>query len=51
MAALFDILTLKDNIYCRQVAKVYCQEKDSERIKTYCQKDMLTVAQVLLKYK
>jgi hypothetical protein len=29
---------------------VYWQDKDLERIKNYCQKDTLTVAQILLKY-
>jgi 3'-5' exonuclease len=50
LAALFDIPTPKDDIDGSQVAHVYWQEKDLERIKTYCQKDTLTVAQILLKY-
>ena len=51
LAALFDIPTPKDDIDGSQVAKVYWQEKDLERIKIYCQKDTLTVAQLLLRYK
>ena len=51
LAALFDIPTPKDDIDGSQVAKVYWEEKDLERIKIYCQKDTLTVAQLLLKYK
>ena len=51
LAALFDIPTPKDDIDGSQVAKVYWKEKDLERIKIYCQKDALTVAQLLLKYK
>ena len=51
LAALFDIPTPKDDIDGGQVAKVYWEEKDLERIKIYCQKDTLTVAQLLLKYK
>jgi len=51
LAALFNIPTLKDDIDGSQVAKVYWEEKDLERIKIYCQKDTLTVAQLLLKYK
>ena len=51
LAALFDIPTPKDDIDGSQVAKVYWEEKDLERIKIYCQKDALTVAQLLLKYK
>ena len=50
LAALFDIPTPKDDIDGSQVSRVYWQEKDLERIKTYCQKDTLTVAQLLLKY-
>ena len=50
LAALFDIPTPKDDIDGTQVSRVYWQEKDLERIKTYCQKDTLTVAQLLLKY-
>ena len=50
LAALFDIPTPKDDIDGSQVSRVYWQEKDLERIKIYCQKDTLTVAQLLLKY-
>ena len=51
LAALFNIPTPKDDIDGSQVAGIYWKEKDLERIKTYCQKDTLTVAQLLLKYK
>jgi 3'-5' exonuclease len=51
LAALFNIPTPKDDIDGSQVADVYWKEKDLERIKIYCQKDTLTVAQLLLKYK
>jgi len=51
LAALFDIPAPKDDIDGRQVAGVYYQEKNLERIKIYCQKDTLTVAQLLLRYK
>jgi 3'-5' exonuclease len=50
LAALFDIPTPKDDIDGSQVASVYWKDKDLERIKIYCQKDTLTVAQILLKY-
>ncbi len=50
LAALFDIPTPKDDIEGSQVASVYWRDKDLERIKVYCQKDTLTVAQILLKY-
>ena len=51
LAALFNIPTPKDDIDGSQVAGVYWKDKDIERIKKYCQKDTLTVAQLLLKYK
>ena len=51
LAALFDISTPKDDIDGSQVARVYYEEKDLERIRIYCQKDTLTVAQLFLKYK
>ena len=40
----------KDDIDGSQVAKIYWQDKNLERIKTYCQKDTLTVAQLFLRY-
>ncbi|MBC8265747.1 MAG: 3'-5' exonuclease [Flavobacteriales bacterium] len=51
LAALFGIPTPKDDIDGSQVASVYYKENDLERIKIYCQKDTLTVAQLLLRYK
>ena len=51
LAALFNIPTPKDDIDGSQVAGVYWKDKNLERIKKYCQKDTLTVAQLLLKYK
>ena len=51
LAALFVIPTPIDDIDGSQVASVYYKEKDLERIKIYCQKDNLTVAQLLLRYK
>ena len=51
LAALFGIASPKDDIDGSQVWSVYWNEKDIERIKTYCMKDVLTVAQILLKFK
>ena len=51
LAAIFDIPTPKGDIDGSQVADVYWIDKDLERIKKYCQKDTLTLAQLLLKYK
>ena len=51
LSALFGIPTPKDDIDGSQVARLYWEENDLEKIKIYCQKDTLTVAQLLLKYK
>jgi DNA polymerase elongation subunit (family B) len=51
LAAIFDIPTPKDDIDGSMVYKVYWQEKNLKRISDYCQKDVLTVAQILLRMK
>ena len=51
LAMAFGIPTPKDDIDGSDVARVYWEEKNLTRIVTYCQKDVLTVAQVLLRYK
>lgn len=51
LAALFGIPSPKDDIDGSQVGNIYWQEKNLERIKIYCQKDVITVAQLLLKFK
>ncbi|MBK9405521.1 MAG: 3'-5' exonuclease [Ignavibacteria bacterium] len=51
LAAVFGINSPKDDIDGSQVWSVYWIDKDLERIKTYCQKDVVTVAQLLLKFK
>lgn len=51
LAAVFGIPSPKDDIDGSQVWSVYWNDKDLERIRTYCQKDVLTVAQLLLKFK
>lgn len=51
LSAIFNIPTPKDDIDGSMVAEVYWKEKDIERIVTYCQKDVLTVAQLYLRYK
>ena len=48
LAAIFNIPTPKDDIDGSDVARVYWEERNIERIVTYCQKDVLTVAQLLL---
>jgi DNA polymerase elongation subunit (family B) len=51
LAAVFNIPTPKDDINGSDVGHVYWQEKDLERIKTYCQKDVITTAQLLLRFR
>jgi predicted PolB exonuclease-like 3'-5' exonuclease len=51
LAATFNIPTPKDDIDGSQVWSVYWNEKDLERIKTYCQKDVVTVAQLILRFR
>ena len=50
LSAVFDIPTPKDDISGADIHKVYWEDHDLERIKTYCQKDVLTVARLFLKY-
>jgi 3'-5' exonuclease len=51
LAAIFGIPTPKDDIDGSDVARVYWEEHDLPRIATYCQKDVLTVARVLQKFR
>jgi len=51
LAAVFGIPTPKDDINGSDVARVYWEEKNISRIATYCQKDVLTVAQLYLRMK
>jgi len=49
LTAVFGIPTPKDDIDGSQVASVYYQEKNIERIALYCQKDVVATAQVYLR--
>ena len=49
MAYVLGIPSPKDDIDGSQVASVFYQEKNLEQIITYCEKDVVTVAQVFLK--
>lgn len=51
LAHVFGIPTPKDDMDGSDVWRVYWQDKDLERIRTYCQKDVITTARLLLKYK
>jgi len=49
LAQSLGITTPKDDIDGSMVWQVYWKEKNLERIVTYCQKDVVTVAQILLR--
>lgn len=49
LAHTLGIPTPKDDIDGSMVGAIYWKEKDLARITTYCQKDVITVAQVLLR--
>ncbi|TAE86578.1 MAG: 3'-5' exonuclease [Bacteroidetes bacterium] len=51
LATAFDVPTPKDDIDGSQVWSVYWNDKDLERIKNYCQKDVVTVAQLVLRFR
>ncbi len=51
LAAIFNIPSPKDDIDGSMVAKVYWEDNDLERIVKYCQRDVLTVVQLYLRYK
>ena len=51
LALILGIPTPKDDIDGSMVWQVYWEEKNLERIVTYCQKDVLTVAQILRKFR
>jgi len=49
LAAVLDIPTPKDDISGEDVYRVYHQEHDLNRIRVYCEKDVITTAQILRK--
>ncbi|NQV03136.1 MAG: ribonuclease H-like domain-containing protein [Bacteroidia bacterium] len=51
LAALFDIPTPKDDIAGSDVGRVYWQDHDLPRIVNYCQKDVVTTVNLLMKFK
>lgn len=50
LTAVFDIPTPKDDIKGSDVKRVYWEEDGLDRIVTYCEKDVLALAQVFLKF-
>lgn len=51
LAYALGIPSPKDDISGADVARVYHEEKDLERIRIYCEKDVLTIARVILRFK
>jgi len=51
LAAVFDLPTPKNDIDGSMVKEVYYQDKDLDRIAKYCQNDVITTAQLLLRFK
>lgn len=51
LAALFDIPSPKDDISGADVGRVYWEERDLDRISTYCEKDVLATVQLFLRLK
>ena len=50
LCAILSIPTPKDDINGSEVGRVYWQENDLQRIQTYCQKDVLAIAQLMRRY-
>lgn len=50
LTTIFNIPSPKDDIDGSDVWRVYWQDSDIQRIVTYCQKDVLAVAQLYLRY-
>ncbi|MDT8308627.1 MAG: 3'-5' exonuclease [Bacteroidales bacterium] len=50
LAAAFGIATPKDDIQGSEVYSVYWKDDDLDRIVIYCQKDVVTIAQLYLRY-
>lgn len=51
LSAVLGIPSPKDDIDGSMVGKVFWEEKDLERISNYCQKDVVTVANIMLRFK
>jgi len=50
LTSILGIPSPKDDIDGSEVAQVYYQEKNMDRIVKYCEKDTIVVAQVLLRF-
>jgi hypothetical protein len=50
LSAIFSLPTPKDDINGSDVGRVYWVEKDLTRITTYCQKDVVAIVNLFLKF-
>ncbi len=50
LAGTLGVASPKDDIDGSMVGKIYWENEDVERIVTYCQKDVVTVIQVVMKF-
>ena len=51
LTKVFGIPTPKDDIDGSQVAGVYYEEKDLDRIERYCKKDVIALVQLMMNFK
>jgi hypothetical protein len=51
LVAVFDLPSPKDDIDGSQVGDIYWNENDIKRITKYCEKDVVAVVQLFLKYR
>ena len=51
LTGIFGIPSPKDDIDGSEVGRVFWEEKDVERIAVYCEKDVLAVIQIMMKFK
>jgi hypothetical protein len=51
LAAVFNFPSPKDDMDGSDVAGVYWEERDLDRIATYCEKDVVATAQLFLRMK
>ena len=51
LTAIFGIPTPKDDIDGSEVGRVFWEDKDIERIAIYCEKDVIAVIQIMMKFK
>ncbi len=51
LTSIFKITSPKDDIKGSDVGNVYWKDNDIDRIVKYCQKDVLAIAQIILRYK